>query len=75
MTAGFRVCAVEVFGWSKQPVEGDNDEVDGVTVGSSPFWVFEVQGVEHSTDNGEVDWVGSAWGRVFSAQSFEESIQ
>ena len=51
--------AGEVFGWSEQPVEGNDNEVEDNLVEDAPFGFVQVEGVPDFLDNGEVGRVGS----------------
>ena len=58
--AVFGGSAIEVFGWPKEPVEGDDDEVDDVGVESSHFGVLNPTGLGERSEDGEVGRVGAS---------------
>ena len=60
----------QVFGWSKQPVEGDDDEVEDNFVEHAPFFVVQVQDLLEFPDDGQVGWVGSSGRVVVVAELF-----
>ena len=64
---------VGVFGRAKEPEEGNNDQVNDVAVGGAIFWVCAVKDGGKGSQDGCVDWVGSAWRVVVVLESFEES--
>ena len=70
--AGFGSGGVGVFGWSEQPEETNDDEVAGDGVEDTPLGVVAVEGVVETAEDGDVDRVGSVFGRVFALESPEE---
>ena len=62
-------------GWSQEPVEGDDDEVEGVLVEDSFFRVVEVDGFWDSWEDGDVGRVGFGLGVVFVSERLEEIHQ
>ena len=50
---------IQVFRWPKEPVEGDDDEVDDVGVGNAEFGMFSLEDVNDGADNGDVGRVGA----------------
>ena len=71
LTASFFWC-FEVLSRAQEPVEGNNDEVEGVLVEHSFFRMIEVKGFRHGSEDGDVGWVGSGLGVVFFSQCSEE---
>ena len=61
---------VSVFGRAEQPIESDDDKVDAVTVEDTPDGIVGVQGVSHSTEDRDVDWVGPSGWIVLSFDGF-----
>ena len=61
--AGFDCVCLEVLGGPHEPVEGDTDELDGVSIEHPEGWVVSVKGFGECAENGSVDGVG-AQGRV-----------
>lgn len=49
----------EVFGWSQQPEEGDDDEAEAMEFHGTKDWVGDGEDFVHVADDGGVDWVGS----------------
>ncbi len=62
----------EVLGGSQEPVETDNDEVNGGSVGLAFQRMVGIQGFVECPDDGDVDRVGSFRRVIFVAQGFEE---
>ena len=73
--ASFSSGGEEVFGWSHEPVEGDDDEVDDVGVEASPHRVVEVEDVEEAQEDGDVGWVGPQGGAVLVREPLEVSSE
>ena len=65
----------EVLSWAQEPVEGDDDEVEGVLVEHSFLHMVKVEGFGHGSEDGDVGWVGSGLGVVFFSQRLEEVRQ
>ena len=60
------------LGWSQEPEEGDDDEIDDVSIEGSILRVVDIQGVDESSQDGDVGWVGSTCGFVVAFKGFEE---
>ena len=75
MRAGFRGGSLEVFCWSKEPVESDDDEVDSVGIEAPMFRVFGVEGIREAAEDSDVGWVGARGRVVLVVQPLEESHQ
>ena len=58
LRASFSGC-VQVFRGRKEPVEGDDDEVDDVGVGDAEFGMLSLEDVDDGADNGDVSRVGA----------------
>ena len=61
---------ISVLGRTEQPVEGDDDKVDAVTVEDAPDRVVGVQGVSHGAEDRDVDRVGPSGRVVLSLDGF-----
>ena len=76
---GLRPCFLgggeQAFGGSEQPEEGDNDEVNDVTVEGSQFSIVEVKGGVETADDGDGDWVDSTGWVVPVSHCFGKSSE
>lgn len=59
LTACFGGSGVEVLRRAEEPVEGDDDELDGVEFPNAVLLVGGIEGCEQHPDDGDVDRVGS----------------
>ena len=73
--ASSRGGGVKVFGGTKKPEEGDNDEVNGVGVELAIHMVGGVEDVLELLDDGNVAWVDSRGRGVFPSETPEKSIE
>jgi len=64
-----------VFSGAEEPEEGDNDEVDGVSIEGPEDSVISVEGGWHAADDGDVARVGASCGAILAAHGFEESAE
>ena len=61
-----------MFSWSEKPEESDNDEVEDVLVGESPFVVIHVAGVEDVPYDLHVGRVGAVRRAILFGKSAEK---
>jgi len=69
---GLSVWGVEVLGRAKQPVESHDCEELDVRVEGSEEWVLGVKGIEHCTEDGDVDRIGPGRRVIVFGQGFDE---
>ena len=72
LTPGALSGRFKVLCGTKQPEEGDNDEVDGVFVEGAMDWVFCVKDLRQATDDGDVGRVGPARWVIVVLEGLEE---
>ena len=72
--SGVFASGLSVFGGAEEPVEGDNDEVEEVSVKAATDGVIGVEDVESCADDGEVDRACSVWWGVVAPHGVEESF-
>jgi hypothetical protein len=70
--AGVWSVCESVFRGPEEKVVTDCGEIEDVAVESSQDWVFEIEGIEHSPDEGDVGRVGSCSRVVFIRECGEE---
>ena len=72
LRARFRCGGFEVFGWTEEPVETDDGQVDDVGFHGSVFGVVDVEAGAHALEDGKADGVGARGWVVFVGHSLEE---
>ena len=75
LRASFFSGRVEVLGWSQEPVEGHDNEVDEVCVEGSPLGMRCVKDLEEGLDDGKVCRAGPRGRVVFIGESLDETSQ
>jgi hypothetical protein len=66
---------VGVLRWAEEPVEGNDGEVDDMTVDLTVNRVGSVKGREEFADDSDVGRVGALSGDVLVGHPFEESLE
>ena len=72
LSAGFWCVGEGVLGRPTEPIPGQGDEVDAVSVEGPVLRVVHVEGIPEGFKDSDVNWVGPFWGIVHVAEAFEE---